>query len=67
MMASPGIRQLIREGKIYEIPINLEHGASEGKQSMDQALAKLVKSNIVTREDAMMRSSNPAKLDEFLK
>jgi hypothetical protein len=34
---------------------------------MDQALANLVKRNIVTREDAMMRSSNPAKLDELLK
>jgi twitching motility protein PilT len=67
MLASPGLRQLIREGKIYEIPMNLEHGAAEGKQSMDQALANLVKRNIVTRDDAMMRSSNPMKLREFLK
>ena len=67
MLASPGIRRLIREGQIYEIPSNLEHGASEGKQSMDQALANLVKRNIVTREDAMMRSSNPVKLEDLLK
>jgi twitching motility protein PilT len=67
MLASPGIRRLIREGNIYEIPNNLEHGGSEGKQSMDQALANLVKRNIITKEDAMMRSSNPVKLDEFLK
>jgi len=67
MLASPGIRRLIREGMIYEIPNNLEHGAAEGKQSMDQALANLIKRNIVTREDAMMRSSNQAKLEELLK
>ena len=67
MLASPGIKRLIREGKIYEIPSNLEHGASEGKQSMDQALASLVKRNIVTREEATMRSSDPVNLDELLK
>ena len=67
MLASPGIRRLIREGKIYEIPSNLEHGAAEGKQSMNQALANLIKRNIVTREEAAIRSSDPVKLDELLK
>lgn len=67
MLASPGIRRLIREGKIYEIPSNLEHGAAEGKQSMNQALANMVKRNIITREDAIMRSSDPLKLDELFK
>ena len=67
LLATPGIRRLIREGKIFEIPTNLEHGALEGKQSMDQALADLVKRNIVAREEAMMKSSNSAKLIELLK
>jgi len=67
LLATPGIKRLIREGKIYEIAGNLEHGASEGKQIMDQALADLVKRNIVTKEEAMMKSSDPAKLKEFLK
>jgi twitching motility protein PilT len=67
MLATPGIKRLIREGKIYEIANNLEHGASEGKQTMDQALADLVRRNIVSREEAMMKSSDPTKLSEFLK
>jgi twitching motility protein PilT len=66
MLTTSGIRKLIREGKIYEIADNLEHGAREGKRTMDQALADLVKRSIVTKEEAMMRSSNPKKLDEFL-
>jgi len=33
---------------------------------MDQALADLVRRNIVTEEDAMMKSSNPGKLHELL-
>jgi twitching motility protein PilT len=66
MIATSGIRKLIREGKIHEIPANLEHGASEGKQTMDQALADLVKRNIVTREEALAKSTNPKKLIELL-
>jgi twitching motility protein PilT len=67
MLVTSGIRRLIREGRIYEIADNLEHGALEGKQTMDQALAALVKRNVITREEAMMKSSNPVKLTEFLK
>jgi twitching motility protein PilT len=35
-------------------------------QSLDQALADLVKSNVVTKEDALMRTSNPVKLQQSL-
>ena len=66
MIATDGIRKLIRDSKIPEITTNLEYGASEGKLSMDQALADLVRRRIVTREEAMMKSSNPKKLTEFL-
>jgi twitching motility protein PilT len=67
MLATAGIKKLIRSGSTYEIPSNLEHGTAEGKQSMDQALADLVRRNIVTREEAMWKSSDPAKLAAYLK
>jgi len=67
LLATPGIKRLIREDKAYEIPANLEHGTSEGKQTMDQALADLVTRNIVTKEEAMVKSSNPAKFNEFIR
>jgi twitching motility protein PilT len=66
MVATDGIRQLIREDKISEITSNLEYGWSDGKQSMDQALADLVARNLVTQGEAMMKSSNPKKLHELL-
>ncbi|HAL91717.1 MAG TPA: type IV pili twitching motility protein PilT, partial [Verrucomicrobia bacterium] len=66
MPATEGIRRLIREGKVLEIPTNLEQGAMEGKQSMNQALADLVKRKIVSREDALMKSGTPAKLKEMI-
>jgi twitching motility protein PilT len=66
MLATPGIRKLICESRTNEIVANLEHGRAEGKQSMNQALADLVRRNIVTREEAMTKSSNPKELDELL-
>ena len=66
MLATAGVRKLIREGKIYEISANLEYGAAEGKQTMDQALADLVKRNIVAREEALLKTSNPRKLLDLL-
>ncbi|HEX9976200.1 MAG TPA: type IV pilus twitching motility protein PilT [Dehalococcoidales bacterium] len=66
MLATNIIRRLIREEKVYEIPPNLEMGRLEGMQTLDQALADLVKNNIVTVEDAMMKSSNPARLSHWL-
>lgn len=66
MLATGIIRRLIREEKVYEIPPNLEMGRLEGMQTLDQALADLVKNNIVAVEDAMMKSSNPARLSHWL-
>lgn len=66
MLATSVIRKLIREEKIYEIPPNIEMGKLEGMQTLDQALADLVRTNIVTLEEAMTKSSNPARLSSLL-
>ncbi|MGD9611884.1 MAG: type IV pilus twitching motility protein PilT [Kiritimatiellia bacterium] len=66
MPVTPGIRKIIREGNILEILANLEMGGLEGKRSMDQALAELVKKGVVAREEALLKSSNPAKLQEMI-
>jgi twitching motility protein PilT len=66
MFATSVIRRLIRDEKIFEIPANIEMGRLEGMQTLDQALAILVKRGIVTREDALMKTSDPLKLSELL-
>jgi len=66
MLATSVIRKLIRAEKLYEIHPNIEMGTLEGAQTLDQGLADLVKRNIVTLEEAIMRSSNPAKLQKSL-
>ncbi len=67
MIASNVIRRLIRDEKIFEIPSNLELGSKEGMQTLNQALIDLVRRKIVSSQEALGKSSNPAKLQEILK
>ena len=67
MIATSVIRRLIRDEKIYEIPTNMELGSREGMQTRDQALAYLVRNGLISREEAMIKSSSPVKLHESLR
>jgi twitching motility protein PilT len=66
MLASETIRRKIREAKIFEIPVTIEVSTPEGMQTLDQALADLVKRKIVKLEDALVKSTNPVKLQRFI-
>jgi twitching motility protein PilT len=66
MLASDTIRTKIREAKVFEIPVTIEVSTPEGMQTLDQALADLVKRKVVKLEDALIKSSNPGKLQRFL-
>jgi twitching motility protein PilT len=66
MLASHTIRKYIRDGKVFEIPVTMEVSTPEGMQTLDQALAILVKRKIVTPEDALLKSRDPAKLQKHL-
>ena len=66
LLATSGVRNLIRQGKSHEIPNVIQLSTQEGMQTLDQALAKLVKSEMVSRENALLKSSNPAQLLKLL-
>jgi twitching motility protein PilT len=67
MIANSAIRKMIREQRIFELPRNMEFSTKEeGMKTLDQALAEVVRSGIVSPEKAMMKSSNPAKLEQLL-
>jgi twitching motility protein PilT len=55
MMATPAIRNLIREGKTHQIYSAMQAGAKHGMQTMDQCLADLVRRHKVTYELALER------------
>ena len=66
MLASHTIRKYIRDEKVFEIPVTMEVSTPEGMQTLDQALAELVRQKTIAVEDAMMKSRDPAKLQRLL-
>jgi len=53
LIATPAIRNLIREGKTHQIYTALQAGAGLGMQTMDQHLAQLVKGGAISYEAAL--------------
>jgi twitching motility protein PilT len=53
LVATPAIRNLIREGKTHQIYSAMQAGAKFGMQTMDQHLADLVKKGRITFETGM--------------
>ena len=66
LVPTPAIRNLIREGKTHQIYTTMQTGTKYGMQTMDYALADLVRRNYITRELAEKRSSNPEDLNRLL-
>ncbi|WP_407655298.1 type IV pilus twitching motility protein PilT [Candidatus Fervidibacter sacchari] len=66
MIANPAIRNLIREGKTYQIPSIIQTSAAEGMQTMDQALRDLYVKGLITYETAMERAHNPEELKKLI-
>ncbi|WP_298989357.1 type IV pilus twitching motility protein PilT [uncultured Pseudokineococcus sp.] len=60
MMATPAIRNLIREGKTHQVYSAMQAGGQHGMHTLDQHLAELVRVGAVTYEHALEKSSNPA-------
>lgn len=50
MVVTPGISNLVREGKVFQIPTALQTGAAVGMVSMDQSLTTLKNSGIISNE-----------------
>lgn len=58
MMATPAIRNLIRENKTFQIQNTMQTGLSKGMHTMDQDIIKLYKQGIITKEIALSRCSD---------
>jgi twitching motility protein PilT len=52
LIASTGVRSLIRESKTYQIPSAIQTGAKYGMQTLEQTLSKLVMKGVLDPSDA---------------
>ncbi len=62
MLNTPAVSNLIREGKIHEIPMVIETSSDIGMISLNRYLADLVRAKEVSIEAAQNYSLNPAEL-----
>jgi twitching motility protein PilT len=62
MLGIDAIRNIIREKKIEQMPTYMQTGSQFGMQTMDQALQNLVRTHVVTAEEALPFCTKPDEL-----
>jgi twitching motility protein PilT len=66
LIATPAVRNLIRERKGYQLASQMQAGARFGMVTMDQNLAELVRLHRITLETGISYASNPDDLRTLL-
>ncbi len=66
MLATPAIRNLVREGKVHQIYSAMQAGGRYGMQTMDMSLAQHVKAGRITQQVAFERCHDPEELDRLV-
>jgi twitching motility protein PilT len=66
MVVTPAISNLIREGKAPQVYSAIQTGMKLGMQTMEQGLANLVVSGVISFEEAISKSSKPDELQRLV-
>lgn len=67
MIATPAVRNLIREGKTFQIPSMIQTGKKYGMQTLDDAIMGLLQKKIISPDEAYAKAVEKAKFVGFLK
>jgi twitching motility protein PilT len=59
-----GVRNIIREGKTHQMYSLIQGGSKFGMQLLDANLLDLLRSGVVTYEEAIAKTSNPTEFDQ---
>ena len=62
LVTTPLIKKMVNEGKTMELLPAIEEGAHWGMQSFNQALHKLIETNVISYEDALAYATSPEEL-----
>lgn len=66
MFVNTAIRNLIREGKHYQINNIIQTGQAQGMQLLEADLARLCNNGMISKEEAVHRAGEPLLLNQFL-
>lgn len=66
MMANSAVRNLIREGKTYQLPNTIRMHSQQGMETMDQALVRLFQDGLITRDSVLDFCNEPDEINKVL-
>ncbi|MDO9110938.1 MAG: type IV pilus twitching motility protein PilT [Desulfatirhabdiaceae bacterium] len=67
MIATPAVRNLIREAKTFQIPSSIQTGKRYGMQLLDDAIMDLLNKGKIYPDDAYAKANDKGKFRPFLK
>jgi twitching motility protein PilT len=67
MIATPAVRNLIREAKTFQIPSSIQTGKRYGMQLLDDAIMELLNKGKIYPDDAYAKANDKGKFRPFLK
>lgn len=67
LVATPAVRNIIREGKTHQLEAVIQTGAEYGMQSMDKTLVGLVHNGTITYEEARNVAVDISELDRLMR
>jgi twitching motility protein PilT len=65
MIGTPGIRNLIREQEIEQIPTLMQTGSQYGMKTMDKSLKELFQQGLISLDVAMSKVKNPEEFKQL--
>jgi len=65
MTATPGVRNLVREQAIEQLPTVIQTGSQFGMKTMDKSLKELYQSGIITYDIALSKAKNPEEFKQL--
>lgn len=67
LIATPAVRNIIREGKTHQLDAVIQTGAEFGMQSMDKTLVTLIHSGTITYDEARNVAVDITELDRLMR
>jgi twitching motility protein PilT len=67
MIATAAVRNLIREGKTFQIPSMIQTGKKYGMQPLDDAIMDFLNKKMISPDEAYAKSNDKSKFLPFLK
>lgn len=66
MIATPAVRNLIRDGKTHQVLSSIETGKRFGMQSLDDSIWKLLQEGLISSQEAYMKCVDKGRFQSFV-